>query len=182
MQTRRFPNGNAHRLSLRCTMSTTSFGYTNTVEIPLGVASASGGGDTVYLIPNAGMPGNVATVAEKMKIAQASSSPSAPNASQIPGRKPVASTPTSSDNGLDGANSAYVVLPIDTLESISRGGLEGRERLQLLTLHRSYAHIHPQLILIDFDAAFIHIRFPPHTQLVINTYINTTSKHLSHVP
>ena len=111
-------------------MSTTSFGYTNTVEIPLGVASASGGGDTVYLIPNAGMPGNVATVAEKMKIAQASSSSSAPNASQIPGRKPIASTPTSPDNGLDGANSAYVVLPIDTLESISRGGLEGTGRLR----------------------------------------------------
>ena len=109
-------------------MSNTSFGYTNTVEIPLGVvsASAAGGGDIVYLVPNAGMPGNVATVAEKMKLSQSSPSSSMPNATQIPGRKPVAAPPTAPDSGLDGANSAYVVLPIDTLESISRGGLEGR--------------------------------------------------------
>ena len=112
-------------------MSNTSFGYTNTVDIPLGVASSPLGatGDTAYLIPNAAMPGNVATVAEKMKLSQASSlssSSSTPMINQTPGgRNPVSSTPSAPYNGLDGANSAYVVLPIDTLESITKGGVEG---------------------------------------------------------
>jgi hypothetical protein len=123
VQSRKLPDGRPHRLALRCVMSSASYGYTKAIDIPLGVPFQ---GDTAfseraYFTPNGVVPGEAAA-------GDANKGPPARR------RRYDAPAAAAANAGTDKATtdpSAFIVLPVDTLELVARGDLDGMLNLQL---------------------------------------------------
>jgi hypothetical protein len=135
-QSRRFPDGRAHRCALRFAMSTDSFGYTAAFDIPLDTdtvttmtviqRSAPVGGEYGQ-IQTFEPPGAAQTRGRQQKGSTTMMKPFLPAS---PGRQRDASS-AGTDSGFS------VTLPIDTLEFTTRGG-----SCSMLTL---------QVTLVDLD-------------------------------